>query len=199
MKTLFIFCLALVSCTISKNITTQNYHLLSVPPNGIRINENLFCDKSEISNFDWLEYMYWKKMIYGFQSEQYRSSLPDTTVWLKEESCLHDLSRIYLRHPAYRDHPVVGISQSQALAYSKWRSDRVMEVMLIKMNLLEYGDTSQTPEMHFTIERYFNGSFIYSKTKETIKPDPRIKYYPKFRLPTLMERKSILSYSRTIR
>jgi len=36
----------------------------------------------------------------------------------------------YLRHPAYAQYPVVGVSWIQAMEYSKWRTDRVNEMML---------------------------------------------------------------------
>lgn len=36
----------------------------------------------------------------------------------------------YLRHPAYADYPVVGVSWIQAVEFSKWRTDRVNEHIL---------------------------------------------------------------------
>ena len=42
----------------------------------------------------------------------------------------------YLRHPAYRDYPVVGVSWEQANDYCTWRTDRVNERILIDAGLI---------------------------------------------------------------
>jgi formylglycine-generating enzyme required for sulfatase activity len=42
----------------------------------------------------------------------------------------------YLRHPAYaRSYPVVGVNWIQAVEFSKWRTDRVNEAILEKMDI----------------------------------------------------------------
>ena len=38
----------------------------------------------------------------------------------------------YLRHPAFQNHPVVGVSWHQANNFSKWRTNRVNERILIE-------------------------------------------------------------------
>jgi gliding motility-associated lipoprotein GldJ len=43
----------------------------------------------------------------------------------------------YLRHPAYRNYPVVGVSWLQANEYAKWRSNRVAEMALQKEGYLK--------------------------------------------------------------
>jgi len=59
---------------------------------------------------------------HGKSSEKYLNALPDSTVW-------EDLPFVnfYLRHPAYINYPVVGISYEQAVIYCRWRTDRVKE------------------------------------------------------------------------
>ena len=51
--------------------------------------------------------------------------MPDTTVWdeLNKAYTTH-----YYSHPAYNNYPVVGISYEQAVAYCKWRTDRVKQI-----------------------------------------------------------------------
>ena len=38
----------------------------------------------------------------------------------------------YLRHPAFSDYPVVGVSWIQAYEYAEWRTDRYQELILRK-------------------------------------------------------------------
>ena len=114
--------------------------------------------------------------------------MPDTTTWSQAASCLTRNAYNYLRHPAYRHFPVVGVTREQAINYAKWRSDRVLERMLIEQKKIVY-DAYQTGDDHFTIERYFRGEW------KGMKPDPSVTYYPEFRLPSLEERSRILHYS----
>jgi hypothetical protein len=176
------------SCSLFNRIDNTNYHILKSPPNGIKINEALYCDQTEISNIYWLEYLYWLRQVFGKDSQEYRSAFPDTTVWTQESNCLAILSEYYLRHPAYSFYPVVGISQKQALDYSKWRSDRVFEALLIDNDVIDY-NPEQNADMYFTIETYFDGKY------NDITPDPKFLYYPEFRLPTLTEYQDILSFA----
>ena len=180
-----------ISCSVEKRVNSTNYHLLNLLPNSVKIGDNLYCDKTEISNIAWLEYLYWLGRVYGFNSDTYRAALPDTTVWIKADSSLAELSTKYLREKAFQDYPVVGVSQKQALDYSEWRSDRVFEGMLIENGVIDY-EPDQDEEMYFTRERYFKGTF------NGISPDTNYKYYPTFRLPTLAERERIVNFTDSI-
>lgn len=176
------------ACFSSRRVSIENFYVSSYPPNGVKVPNNLFCDRSEVTNFNWMEYMYWNKKVFGFNSQEHIATLPDTLVWLSVDSCLHQNVNSYLRHPAYRDYPVVGVSQEQAEEFSKWRSDRVLEYHLIMFKVIKY-DTAQTKETYFTIEKYFNNEL------NNIISDKKATHFPEFRLPTLNERELILSYS----
>jgi len=134
--------------------------------------------------------VYWVKTTYGDSSNQYYASIPHNSVWLSTDSCLFILQEKYLYHPAYRFHPVVGITQQQALRYSKWRSDRVFEYILIKKGIVEY-NLGQDENNFFTIEKYFNGNY------NGIVPDTSISY-PDYRLPNLKEREIIIHFSDSV-
>ncbi len=103
-----------------------------VPPGTTQINDTLFFDKTEISNSTWLEYMAWNKNKFGINSNEYKFSCPDTLVWRDPNSCNEPYVQYYLRHPAYNNYPVVGVSYDQALEYCKWRSDRVNLFLMVK-------------------------------------------------------------------
>lgn len=96
-----------------------------VPPGTVQINDTLFADETEISNFSWLEYTWNTAATYGTDSKEYKSCLPDTLVWREKNSYNEPYVNYYFRHIAYRDYPVVGISYEQAVAFCKWRTDRV--------------------------------------------------------------------------
>lgn len=102
------------------------------PPGTIQVAESLFADKAEISNFCWQEYEYWTKAIYGANSKEHLATLPDTLVWREKLAYNEPYVQYYYRHPAYKDYPVVGISYEQALAYCKWRTDRVKAFSSLK-------------------------------------------------------------------
>lgn len=102
----------------SKVFCQADKHFLVEPPNGVRIGENLFMDKTEITNLNWLEYMFY---LYRDSTEiSYRKALPDSTVWLSYGDTVK--TKHYLRYPPLRSFPVVGITQKQAEAYCTWRS-----------------------------------------------------------------------------
>lgn len=150
------------------------------PPGTVLIASNLYIDDSEVTNFNWLEYLYWTERTFSDSSLEYKALLPNENLWLCEDSCIQDLAGIYLRHNAYHDFPLVGITQKQAESFCKWRSDRVFQYFLIKKKVLEW-DMEEDSDNYFTIEKYFAGEY------KDIKPDPRYTTYPVYRLPTESE------------
>jgi formylglycine-generating enzyme required for sulfatase activity len=113
------------------------------PPNGIWLRGNLFIDQTEVRNLDYLEYLYWT---YKHEPAKYKSILPDTMVWREPAVYNEPYVEYYLRHPAYRDYPVVGISYEQAVEFCKWRSDRVNEFIYIREhNIKDYNSDSIYP------------------------------------------------------
>ena len=61
----------------------------------------------------------------------------------------------YLRHPAYAEYPVVGVSWIQAAEFAQWRTDRVNELGLQKAGYLERGtEYSATADANFNTDTY---------------------------------------------
>lgn len=110
------------------------------PPGTVKINDTLFADEAEISNFYWVEYETYIKIKYGYHSPEHLAALPDTLVWREKMTYNEPYVQYYYRHPAYKDYPVVGISYEQAIAFCKWRSNRIKEFLCIskKYNAINF-------------------------------------------------------------
>lgn len=161
------------------------------PPGTISLNDSLYVDQHELSNIDWLEYMYWNKRIFGSGSAEYLKTLPDTTVWSTLGDslwCYELLTDVYLRHPSYRNHPITGISKEQAAAYTQWRSDRVFEYLLIEQEVISR-DTAQQSGHFFTIQSFFDGSYLGEK------PEAGAYYVPNYRLMTSQDISAAHAYN----
>jgi len=123
---------------------------------------SFYMDETEVANVDWLEYLYWLNQNFPDDRELYYNALPDTLVWRNPLSYNEPYVDNYLRHPAYQDYPVVGVTWEQANDYCVWRTDRVNEEILrSKGILLDYkskaGSTSDAQP--FNTDIYLNGQY----------------------------------------
>lgn len=120
-----------------------------IPPGTVKANDSLYVDITEIRVLDWREYMYWNKKLYGAESDQYKQTIPDTTVW--RTSFYEQVAKSYFNHPAYHEYPIVGISFEQAVKYCEWRSQRVNYMIYIKENKIPFqltDDTTGIPQVY---------------------------------------------------
>ena len=160
---------------------------------------SFYIDETEVRNVDYVEYLYWIKRVYG-QSypEVHTKALPDTLVWRDRLGYNDPYVTQYLRHPAYQNYPVVGVSWQQANDYCAWRTDRVNERILIDEGILKE-DIEQVDENTFSTEAYLEGQYegIVRKNPKTFNPNSGEKtrrvqmkdgiLLPNYRLPTEAE------------
>lgn len=100
---------------------------------------SFYLDRTEVTNLHWLEYMYWmKRVYYKTYPHVYKKSLPDTLAWRTALGYREKYVTYYLRHPSYRDYPVVGVSWLQANDFCKWRTDRVNEAILVREGVIKW-------------------------------------------------------------
>ncbi len=132
----------LITALISINCFSIKKDKEEIPPGTVKMAEGYFVDETEISNFNWVEYMYWHQKKFGKESPEYIATLPDTSVWGQ----LKELEANYLRHPGFRDFPVVGVSHQQAVHFCKWRSKMVNTYIYIRDNKVEYHSDSTYDE-----------------------------------------------------
>jgi gliding motility-associated lipoprotein GldJ len=120
---------------------------------------SFYMDQTEVTNFHWLEYLYWIKRAYNETYPMvYKNALPDTLVWRSKLGFNEKYVEYYLRHPAYRDYPVVGVSWLQANDYCKWRTDRVNEYILIREGVFAF-NVDQRDENTFNTDAYYVGQY----------------------------------------
>jgi len=96
--------------------------------------QSFYMDETEVTNKMYLEYLDWLKRVYppsdGNFKLIYEGALPDTLVWRNRLGYSEMMIENYLRHPAYAEYPVVGVSWIQAVEFANWRTDRVNEAYL---------------------------------------------------------------------
>ena len=120
---------------------------------------SFYMDETEVSNIDYLEYLYWLQRVFGESyPEVWTNALPDTLVWREELAFNEPFVETYFRHPAYNDYPVVGVDWLQANDYCQWRTDRVNEMILVEKGVLNI-NPEQKDEDNFNTEAYLVGQY----------------------------------------
>ena len=159
---------------------------------------SFYMDQTEVTNFHWVEYLYWISRAYNAEFPMvYKNALPDTLCWRSPLGFNEKYVDYYLRHPAYRDYPVVGVSWLQANDYCKWRTDRVNEYILVREGILEGYDVEATGQNTFNTESYLSGQHEAGATVPDLNPSNtegtrKVKMedgfmLPRYRLPTEAE------------
>ena len=137
---------------VEQDVTFENHNV----PRRVTVSSS-YMDETEITNFNWCEYLYWIKRTYITYSMIYKKALPDTLSWREKMGNNETYVEYYLRHPAYRDYPVVGVSWTQANDFAAWRTDRVNEMILIREGILKPNYAQY--DNPFTTDSYFSGEY----------------------------------------
>jgi len=148
---------------------------------------SFYMDETEVTNFDYRQYLAWLAHVYPQNPEIYQKALPDTIVWRSELAYNEPWVNNYLRHPSYSNYPVVGVNWVKASEYCKWRTDRVNEYILIQNGFLSL-DSAQQDGSVFTTEGYLMNH--YQGTPGKINGKIRWEnglLVPNYRLPTEAE------------
>ncbi|MFT7156778.1 MAG: gliding motility-associated lipoprotein GldJ [Parvicella sp.] len=119
---------------------------------------SFYLDQTEVTNHHWCEYLYWIDRTFAQSFAQiHKKALPDTLVWRSKLAYNEPKVDYYLRHPSYRDYPVVGVSWLQANDFCSWRTDRVNEYILIREGILITNPMQQ--DEPFTTDSYLIGKY----------------------------------------
>lgn len=159
---------------------------------------SFYMDETEVRNLDYREYLYWTTRVFAEEPSVYWAALPDTLVWRSKLSYNEPYVQHYLRHPAFQNYPVVGVSWLQANDYCVWRTDRVNERILIREGILNE-NPDQIGADNFNVETYMKQLYEGSVNQNLHDYNPsngdgtRIVreedgiILPKYRLPTEAE------------
>ncbi|WP_339696163.1 gliding motility lipoprotein GldJ [uncultured Marixanthomonas sp.] len=135
--------------------------------------QSFYMDETEVTNLMYLEYLDWLKSVFPPSDENYRQiyegALPDTLVWRNRLGYNEVMTNNYLRHPAYANYPVVGVSWIQAVEFSKWRTDRVNEFILEEEGYTARGARYDVePGETFSTQTYLNAPTATYGGKDSI-------------------------------
>ena len=159
---------------------------------------SFYIDEVETTNVVYKEYLYWLSRVFVTDKDIYRAALPDTLVWREPMAYNEPFVEDYLRHPAYNQYPVVGVSWVQAMDFAQWRSNRVNEKLLVDKGVIELSLTQQD-EHNFDTDAYLLGRYQPEGHKglPSMKPGEEESgrrvlledgiLLPKYRLPTEAE------------
>jgi formylglycine-generating enzyme required for sulfatase activity len=79
--------------------------------------ESFYMYNHEVSNGEYCEFL---RLLKQEDTAMYRKMLPDTLVWRLPLAYNEPYVEYYLRHPAYSNYPVVGVTHDQAEYYCQW-------------------------------------------------------------------------------
>lgn len=122
---------------------------------------SFYMDETEVSNQDWLDYLHWINITFPQDREMYYNATPDTLVWRRPLSYNEPYVDNYLRHPAFQDYPVVGVTWEQAQDYCTWRTDRTNENILRERGYLATwkDNAARQGKEPFNTEIYMNNQY----------------------------------------
>ena len=118
---------------------------------------SFYMDECEVSNANYREWLHWINLVFETNKAVYLSALPDTLVWRRPLAYNEPYVQNYLRHPAYADYPVVGVSWRQANDFCAWRTDRVNEYRLFERGIIQMNVREQKEENNFNTGAYLYG------------------------------------------
>lgn len=150
-----------------------------IPPGTVKLNDSVYVDNFELTNISWDEYVADVGLKYGFGSREFFYALPNQSVWEDMDSSYREY---YYKHRAYNNYPVVGISYEQALHYSEWRTNRVLQNTLYQNGIIPI-DSLMSSTFNLTVEKFYNDS-TYSMYHHI--PYPQYELVPVNLIPLIL-------------
>jgi len=116
-KTFIIGLLSLTIVLIS-SYKIDIHNILNINQRFVKIDNNLYVDKYEVSIRDYKLFLFDKKQ----KSEDYSNLIYDSTKWTSGIVNYPDFQDYYFNHNAYINYPMVSISYNAAMEFCNWLS-----------------------------------------------------------------------------
>jgi gliding motility-associated lipoprotein GldJ len=146
--------------------------------------QSFYMDETEVTNIMIMEWLDWTKKVYPPENENfkeiYNGILPDTLAWRDRLGYNEVMTNNYLRHPAYQNYPVVGVSWIQANQFCVWRTDRINEDALERNGYLKEDAkiTDVTADSNFSTHTYITSpTSTYGGNEEILNGGKKRKKY----------------------
>lgn len=161
----FLVILAWIGCKTYSyqpvNIDGQIYEVPN-PPNTIKVADNLFIERFESSIEDYRGYLTWLEDLYGQESKAYLSAFPKMA--MKGHPTYYKPFAEQFNSAAFLKQPMVGISYEQVVAFAKWKTDRVNELILWEKGILKSPNMADAEPR--ALLPYFKGQYASNKKGE---------------------------------
>lgn len=102
----------------------QSVHDLLAVDATVLHGDSLYIGKTEVTNKEYLEFT---KYIEQNYSGTYSSVLPNSSMWESVPNKPKAYELYYFKHPAYKNYPVVNITNAQAVQFCKWKAEMLNE------------------------------------------------------------------------
>lgn len=100
------------------------------------LGDYLYMAETEVTNGQYKDFLNWLKKR---RPSEYYANLPDTAQWRNNFAYGEPYVDYYFQHPAYKNYPLVNISQKQAINYCNWLHDSLAHYFAIKkINIGEF-------------------------------------------------------------
>lgn len=114
-----------------KKIEAGTFTYGDVDPITAEAKKHVRTGKHSVADFHICDHEVTNKEYQTFLAELKKSGdvnwekwIPDTLVWKDKLAFGQPYVELYFQHPAYNDHPVIGVSHSQAEYFCKWLTDK---------------------------------------------------------------------------
>ncbi len=158
---------------------------------GDQISGDFYICTHEVYNYEYLLYLGWINNVFEEYNLYYDQALPDSTVFQKQLSATYNdpLLNNYLRNPACKYYPVVGVSWIQANNFCIWKTS------IFNENIVAVGGSLTKTDEHGANNTGHESDFIKNPNDSTT--GFVVEYQgtlPKLRLPTEYEWEMAYNY-----
>jgi formylglycine-generating enzyme required for sulfatase activity len=96
---------------------------------SILLEDFMWISKTEVSNAQYQEFLN-----DASNTHEYKTLLPDSSLWREKIWFSEKYETYYFRHPSYKNYPVVCVSKQQAIKYCNWLTEKINSQLITENN-----------------------------------------------------------------